>query len=252
MCRGVVIYLFLTLTALAQEEFSFFEKEIVWWKNKTSTKHEVGLEKLDQNVENKLAKKQQQPKFDWAPYEDPRNDEFYRTGEHLPPKPLLEATKNPTPKNIARVARWIERRRKRTENFSEKMAQHFRKKYVGSLFSTNNGGEPYFYPVKPDPSRYQFRMYFDSACPYCKKMFTTLSELQKDDFKVDAIQIDNRPFSISNIALRKASPEELERYSIDAVPLTLVADRGSKKVISLPGFMTKEKIYQLIKQKEKR
>ncbi len=81
-------------------------------------------------------------------------------------------------------------------------------------------------------------------------MFTTLAELQNDDFKVDAIQIDNRPFKSSKIAIRKASGAELERYSIKAVPLTLVADKGSKKIISLPGFMTKEKIYQLIKQKE--
>lgn len=258
MCRILMITsIFFALTASGQEneEFSFFDREIIWWKDESEARETVVKRELkpspnlDSKGDKKLATNQQQNTFDWTPYEDPKNDEFFRTGEHLPPKPLLEATRNPTPENIKRAARWMEKRKKLTETFSKKMAQHFRKKY-SSLFSTNDGKEPYFYPVKPDPSRYQFRMYFDSTCPHCKKMFTTLSELQDEDFKVDAIQIDDRPFSSSKIAIRKASAEELERFAIKAVPLTLVADRGSKKIISLPGFMTKEKIYQLIKQKE--
>lgn len=53
---------------------------------------------------------EQGPAFDWADYRDPRTEVFWREGEHVPPAPLLEVIRAPTPDNIAQYRQWTARK----------------------------------------------------------------------------------------------------------------------------------------------
>ena len=95
--------------------------------------------------------------------------------------------------------------------------------------------------VSFDPSRYRVRMYFDSKCPHCKRMFQTLATLQEKGIYVEALQIDdlNVKKSTFPIPTRKASKSEIKKHNISAVPFTLIADL-KKKVLYPPirGFQS--------------
>ncbi len=81
-----------------------------------------------------------------------------------------------------------------------------------------------------DPSRFRVRMYFDSKCLHCKRMFNTLLELQSRGVYVEALQIDNAVFKKSQfpIPIQKASKSEIKKHNIKTVPFTLIADLKGK------------------------
>lgn len=105
-----------------------------------------------------------------------------------------------------------------------------------------------------DPSRFRVRIYFDSKCPHCKRMFQTLASLQKKGIYVEALQIDDLNVKKSSfpIPTRKASKSEVKKHNISAVPFTLIADL-KKKVLYPPikGFQSVESMTALIREGEK-
>ncbi|MBT4790553.1 MAG: hypothetical protein HON90_03200 [Halobacteriovoraceae bacterium] len=105
-----------------------------------------------------------------------------------------------------------------------------------------------------DPSRYRIRMYFDSNCPHCKRMFNTLLTLQSRGIYVEALQTDDAQVKRSRypIPTRKASKQEIKKQNIKAVPFTLIADL-KKKILYPPiqGFQSVEAMTALIKEGEK-
>ena len=105
-----------------------------------------------------------------------------------------------------------------------------------------------------DPSRYRVRMYFDSKCLHCKRMFNTLLELQSRGVYVEALQIDNGLFKKSQfpIPIQKATKSEIKKHNIKTVPFTLIADL-KRKVLYPPvrGFQSVEKVTTLLKKGEK-
>ena len=105
-----------------------------------------------------------------------------------------------------------------------------------------------------DPSRYRIRMYFDSKCLHCKRMFNTLLELQSRGIYVEALQIDNTTFKKSQFPLpiQKATKSEVKKHNIKSVPFTLIADL-KRKVLYPPvrGFQSVSQITTLLKKGER-
>lgn len=105
-----------------------------------------------------------------------------------------------------------------------------------------------------DPSRFRVRMYFDSKCIHCKKMFNTLLELQNRGVYVEALQIDDGLFKKSQFPLpiQRATKAEIKKHNIKSVPFTLIADL-KKKVLypAIHGFQSVGKITTLLKKGER-
>ena len=105
-----------------------------------------------------------------------------------------------------------------------------------------------------DPSRYRVRMYFDSKCPSCKRMFNTLLELQNHGVYVEALQIDDGVFKENKfpIPIQRATKAEVKNHNIKSVPFTLIADL-KKKVLYPPviGFQNIGSMTALLEKGEK-
>ena len=102
-----------------------------------------------------------------------------------------------------------------------------------------------------DPSRFRVRMYFDSKCIHCKRMFNTLLELQSRGVYVEAFQIDDGVFKKSQFPLpiQRATKFEIKKHNIETVPFTLIADL-KKKVLypAIRGFQSVDGITTLLKK----
>ncbi len=167
----------------------------------------------------------------------------------------MELARNPSDKNISN---WIKYNKKK--NALNKRLQLRMREYL----SQNNQLTPKVAEVVKsrsfkeetnfDPTRFRVRMYFDSKCPHCKRMFQTLASLQKQGIYVEALQIDDINVKRSSfpIPVRKASKPEVKKHNITAVPFTLIADL-KKKVLYPPikGFQSVESMTALIKEGEK-
>jgi thiol-disulfide isomerase/thioredoxin len=99
-----------------------------------------------------------------------------------------------------------------------------------------------------DVQRYRFRMYFNSTCPHCKHMFSTLGELQNRGFFVEARQIDRERGLVRELPFPAefADPSEVKQKNIQSVPLLLVGDLKKKVVYRLNGFQTTTDVLKAI------
>lgn len=167
----------------------------------------------------------------------------------------MELARNPSDKNISN---WIAYNKKKNA-----LNQRLQLRMREYLIQTNQLTPKVAEVVKSrsfpkesvfDPSRYRVRMYFDSKCPHCKRMFQTLASLQRKGIFVEALQTDNIKVNKSSfpIPVRKASKSEIKKHNITAVPFTLIADL-KKKVLYPPikGFQSVESMTALIKEGEK-
>lgn len=104
-----------------------------------------------------------------------------------------------------------------------------------------------------DPSRYRIRMYFDSKCPHCERMFNTLLELQDRGIYVEALQIDKGDFNKSQfpMPIQKATKFEIRKHKIESTPFTLIADLKRKALYPpILGFQSVDSMTALIKEGE--
>lgn len=107
-----------------------------------------------------------------------------------------------------------------------------------------------------DPTRFRIRMYFESTCPHCKQMMSTLRSLQDQGVYVEALQIDKAPVHEAQfpIATSVADPTEVKKNAIQSVPFTLIADLKAKTVLApITGYKSiaemKAILNAMVKQK---
>lgn len=77
----ILIFLLTLLPLVSSAEVSFFEDDINFWSEKKENKQVHQLS-------NKKAK------FDWSKYKNIENDEFFKEGNHIPPKPFMEVARS--------------------------------------------------------------------------------------------------------------------------------------------------------------
>ncbi len=146
----------------------------------------------------------------------------------------MEVAKNPTDKNISMWFKYIEMKNKLATRLQKRMAEYLAKKPGAKIpEATKRGLEIKRKSIaRVDSKRFRVRMYFESTCPHCKRMMTTLKNLQEQGYFVEAYQIDNERISgnLFPIATVKANPGDVKKYNITSVPFTLIADLKSKRV----------------------
>jgi len=244
--RKTILFLFLSSFAQA-EKLEYFDSKIDFWGDKPSTKD---VPKKEPSPTDK-----QEGNFPWKTFLDPKNKEFFKEGDYTPPEPFMEVARNPTDGNIKQ---WFELMKKKNElqtKLQERMAEYMTKNGDVKVSSTI----PMAAPAPPkekeqhlalDPSRFRLRMYFESTCPHCRRMFQVLKKLQDRGFQVEALQVDSGPVPNAEkiIPISRADPNDLKKHGIKGVPFLLIADTKRKALLpAIEGYHDFEEILRLLK-----
>lgn len=252
---GLVVF----SNALASE-FQYFGNEINYWNAQEQKASKVTPAPQPQATEKKPTEDvpgDPQSKFSWNKVLDPKNKEFFKEGDYTPPEPFMEIVRNPSDANLKMWFAYIEKKNQLSDRLQARMKEYVEKNSV----KLGEGGRNYantrsaqLARVPEDAKRFRFRMYFDSHCPHCKRMYATLSELQSKGFYVEAVQIDRDPKGLEGLPVpaTRAGANEITEKDIKSVPLLLVGDLKKKAVYRLSGYQTVASIFQTINQEVSR
>jgi thiol-disulfide isomerase/thioredoxin len=242
------LVLLLLLSSFAHaEKLEYFDSKIDYWGDKARIKD---APKTEVSPTDK-----QDGKFPWKTFLDPKNKEFFKEGDYTPPEPFMEVARNPTDDNIKQ---WFELMKKKNElqtKLQERMAEYMAKNGDVKVPATITTAAPT--PQNPkeknvtlDPSRFRLRMYFESTCPHCRRMFQVLKRFQDSGFHVEALQVDSGPVPDAEkiVPISRAAPNDLKKHGIKGVPFLLVADTKRKALLpAIEGYHDFDEILRLLK-----
>lgn len=221
----------------------YFDSKIDFWNS--HGKAEVRSGPIQERTET----------FPWKTYLDPKNKEFFKEGDYTPPEPFMELARNPTDENIKNWFELMGRKNELARRLESKMQEYLVRESgqgLGAQIAVKvAASEMKRKPVRVDPARFKLRMYFESTCPHCRRMFEVLRRFQEAGFAVEALQIDSGPVPESEkvVPIGKADPADLKKHGVKGVPFLLVADL--KREVLLPpveGFHEYENVLSLLKQ----
>lgn len=236
----------------ADSNFEYFGSKIDYWNANTGKKsvetkgHSMGA--LPQSENNPAS-----DGFPWKTYLDPKNKEFFKEGDYTPPEPFMEIVRNPTDANLKLWFAYIDKKNELAQKLQEKMQEYIEKNSVslGDAGRTSLNTKLASLPrSEPNAKRFRFRMYFDSHCPHCRKMFETLQALQAKGFFVEAKQVDSDSRGIEGlgISITRATAEEIRQRDIQSVPVLLIGDLETKTVYRLTGYQSVADIFSALRQ----
>lgn len=242
------LVLLLLLSSFAHaEKLEYFESKIDFWGDKPGAK--------DNPKAQVSPTDKQDGKFPWKTFLDPKNKEFFKEGDYTPPEPFMEVARNPTDDNIKQ---WFELMKKKNElqtKLQDRMAEYMAKNgelKIPANIATATPAPPKVKEqnVALDPSRFRLRMYFESTCPHCRRMFQVLKKLQDGGFHVEALQVDSGPVPDAEkvVPISRADPNDLKKHGIKGVPFLLIADTNRKALLpAIEGYHDFEEILRLLK-----
>lgn len=241
-----IIVCFSSLVVQAKE-LQYFDGKINYWGVKNSS--------LKEEPTPSIAA-EEKGKFPWKTYLDPKNKEFFKEGDYTPPEPFMEIARDPSDENIKNWFEFQKRKNELSARLQARMQEYLAKNegpslavQVGSRVAINEK-KIERQPIAIDPARFRVRMYFDSNCPHCKRMFGVLKRLQNDGFQVEALQVDSGPVPESEkvVPLGKADPAELKKHGASGVPFLLVADVKRKALLpKVEGYHEYEEMMELMR-----
>lgn len=231
-------------------ELRYFESQIDFWGE---SKKEVNL-KTDvvggKNDEVNLEKGD----FPWKKYLDPKNKEFFKEGDYTPPEPFMEIARNPTDDNLKQWFDFIKKKNELSSRLQARMQEYLLKNQQVSQEATipktelvralKNENKIYL-----DPTRFRLRMYFESTCPHCRRMFGVLKQFQNSGYSVEALQVDKGsiPEAEKIVPISTADQTDLKKHNIKGVPFLLIADTKRKGLLpAIEGFHDYNEIIQLL------
>jgi hypothetical protein len=233
-------------------DFGYFPKGIDYWSEK----------ELETIAPNSTANKTGAPPkantevgmsgegFRWEKYLDPANKEFFKEGDYTPPEPFMELVRNPSDENLRMWFAYVDRKNELAGRLQERMSEYIarngqplppeQRRRVAEL----SAGQP----ASIEPKRFRLRMYFDSKCPHCQKMFGTLADLQGKGFFTEARQIDRGNAQVRSLPFptEMAGADEVKQKNVGSVPLLLIGDLKRKMVYRLTGFQTTADVLKAI------
>ena len=240
------------------EEIQFFKKGIDYWNESPSLKSQPSEEGERKKPESQPSDTRlpisPKKEFPWDTYLEPKNKEFFKEGDYTPPEPFMEIARNPSDENLKKWFQYIQLKNDLSARLQARM-QEFLAKNPGTSpeVKQNTVAKLQALPIAPrDVQRYRIRMYFDSHCPHCKRMFETLIALQNKGYFVEAKQIDVQSPLLQNVAIptEMASPQDIQSKAIQSVPLLLIGDLKKQVVYRLTGFQTVSNILNALPQGE--
>lgn len=249
----LIFVLLLTATAFESaegKELEYFDTKIDYWGEKPSP---MKNEKVPSVVE------QPKEKFPWKTYLDPKNKEFFKEGDYTPPEPFMEIARDPSDENIKNWFEFMKRKNELAARLEQKMQEYLARNEAPGLAAqigarvARNDAAPRKQPISValDPARFRIRMYFDSHCPHCRRMFGVLKRLKDEGFSVEALQVDSGPVSTEEkiVPIGKASLSELKGRGGSAVPFLLIADLKRKALLpGVEGYHDYEEVIALLKE----
>lgn len=185
--------------------------------------------------------------FSWQTVMDPKHDDFFKEGDYKPPAAFMEVARDPSDHNIRMWNAYIARKNELMTRLTHRLQEYSAQNVAATpLPVVQPASKPQ--DVNQDPKRFRIRMYFDSTCPQCQRMMTTLSDLAARGFDVEAKQIDERPLASQGAAfpVTRADPEDVKRHGISSVPFLLVGDLQREVVYKMAGFKTAGDIFSEI------
>ena len=238
--------------AMTDVQFGYFGSKIEYW-------HDASEKKTASIPPSKNPAKPQDENtstngpFPWKTYLDPKNEEFFKEGDYTPPEPFMEIVRNPTDENLKLWFAYIDKKNELAHRLQEKMRDYLEKNQVSlgeAGRATLNAKVASLPQTEAIAKRYRFRMYFDSHCPHCRKMFGTLLDLQAKGFYVEAKQVDSDPRGLEGLGLptSRASADEIKQKDIQSVPVLLIGDLETKTVYRLTGYQTVSDIFSALRQ----
>ena len=245
-----VLLFAVALRASAASAFSYFESEIDYWTSKqaASARQTSAGEEREQE-----AKPAPPAPFDWKKHTDPKNEEFFREGEYIPPAPFMELVRNPTDENIKHWFEFIGKKNELSTRLNQRIQEYVAQRGTGlddkarAIVHAQSTEES---ASQPDYSRYRFRLYFHSGCPHCKHMMQSMTDLQARGYFVEIVQIDDNIQAARGLPfpVRHADPGELESKGIKSWPVLLVGDLQKKVVYRINGYQTTANILSSIRR----
>lgn len=252
-------FTFLQTTSIAwSEEIQFFKKGIDYWNESPSSKPQPSAEgeknKPDPQLSEAPLPTSPKKEFPWDTYLEPKNKEFFKEGDYTPPEPFMEIARNPSDENLKKWFQYIQLKNDLSARLQARM-QEFLSKNPGTSPEVKQNTIAKIQALPRAPSnvqRYRMRMYFDSHCPHCKRMFETLIALQNQGYFVEAKQIDVQSPLLTHIAIptEMASPQDIQSKAIQSVPLLLIGDLKKQVVYRLTGFQTVSNVLTALPQGE--
>lgn len=246
---NLIFILIFSSSVFAEDKLQYFESKIDFWGDK-----KIDSAKPAPIVDS--SRKEDGGKFPWKTYLDPKNKEFFKEGDYTPPEPFMEVARNPTDENIKQ---WFELMQKKNELQTKLQARM--QEYMAKNSSQNSPIESLSErpptPVRMktetilEPARFRIRMYFESTCPHCRKMFAVLKSLQDEGFEVEALQIDSGPVSMEEkiVPIGKAQASEIKKHGINGVPFLLIADLKRKALLpAIQGYHGLQEVKALLKE----
>ena len=241
--RSTILAIILATNA-ALADFQFFDKGVDFWNQAKPAQKE------EKSAVAKPAK-EAPSSFPWNQYLDPKNKEFFKEGEYTPPEPFMELVRNPSDYNMKMWFTYMDRKNELSENLQKRMAQYLETHVIANNEKASIAAKLEKLPIAVgDTKRYRFRMYFDSKCPHCRRMFETLSALQEQGFFVEARQIDSGDAGALPLPALRATKTEIQGKDIKLVPLLLIGDLKKKVVYRMNGYQTVSDILRRLKAEE--
>lgn len=191
--------------------------------------------------------------FPWKAYLDPKNKEFFKEGDYTPPEPFMEIARNPTDENLKNWFKFMETKNEVARRLDQRMRE-----YLGKNAATGPMPQAVMVAPKQEPSapiainpvRFKVRMYFESTCPHCERMFGVLKKLSDDGFQVEALQIDKGALSPEKqvVPVSQAEKADLKKHNVTGVPHILIADTKRKALLPpIQGFHDYGEMIALLK-----
>lgn len=230
----ILILLLFPLSSFA--DVNFFETEINFWDEKKK------------NIPKENISKKKETTFEWSKYKNIENDEFFKEGNHIPPKPFMEVARRPTEENIKNWLDYIKMKNDVQSRFLAALNSYKSKKKLSpesaQLIEQKARGLPK--PIALPLKKMTITTYFLTTCPACKRMFKTLEELQRMGVYVEAIQVDsekNLKFGVS-VPVYKINKKEKEGLMSSGIGVPYSIVRIGKKAVPVSGFQTTRSLLQ--------
>ena len=235
--------------ALYASELQYFDQKIDYWNE---GKAAVQIKEVPRPA---ATDSESRTGFPWKTYLDPKNKEFFKEGDYTPPEPFMEVAKDPSDENLKNWFEFMRRKNELAARLETRMQEYLTKNQVQpvmvspvpALTSVSVAKAP----LTLDPARFRVRMYFDSHCPHCRRMFGVLKELQNKGYKVEALQIDSDrvPPDEGGVPIEKANLSELKSHGGSAVPYLVIADLKRKVLLpGIQGFHDIEEVMSLLRE----
>lgn len=231
--------------------FKYFDEQSEYFEKKARQKKlDDNIEKEHEKLTEKMTKKLDE-KFDWKRQLDPNDEslDFFREGDHLPPRPYIEMVRDPSDDNIKKWFLLMKKKNELSRRLAKKMQSYIDRHEVpqpirGDYQQKVNNLKPAKLAIHP--KGFRLRLYYHSACPHCKRMIRTMTGLARRGFYVEIKQIDDNLAARKDIPfpVTRATKKELEEKQINSWPVLLIGNINNKKVYRINGYQDEATIIQ--------